>query len=314
MTEPTSRDDGSQVLQGVPAGGASRRRFFAQAGLAGVALLGGSALSALAAQTPEGAGESSDSAAVAAVTDADVLNFALNLEYLEAEYYLRAAFGRGLSASEVTGTGTQGTVTGGSAVPFQTALYRGIAEEIATDEEDHVKFLRSALGSAAVAEPTIDLSQSFTTAARAAGLIGAGAEFDPFANEANFLLGAFIFEDVGVTAYHGAAPLLRSKAFLSAAAGILGTEAYHAGIIRTVLYQLRLFSQAQAISNLRDAADGHGDDDQGIGTRNTVNLVPTDGNGITFARTTTQVLDIVYLGGASANNGFFPDKLNGTIR
>ena len=43
------------------------------------------------------------------ITDTDILNFALNLEYLEAQYYSWSVFGHGIPAKD---TGGNGVVTG----------------------------------------------------------------------------------------------------------------------------------------------------------------------------------------------------------
>ena len=196
-------------------------------------------------------------------SDADILNFALNLEYLEAEFYLMAVNGVGLSNADINGVGATGNVIGGGAVPFTTPAIQQYAKSIANDELAHVEFLRAALGIAAVARPTIDLYNSFNTAALAAGLIQPGQTFNPFADEKSFLLGAYIFEDVGVTAYHGAAPLIQSKAYLAAAAGILAVEAYHAATVRTLLFQMGMGDATAKISALRAAASGAADD-QGV--------------------------------------------------
>jgi hypothetical protein len=247
----------------------------------------------------------------AGVTDADVLNFALNLEYLEAEYYLRAVSGTGLSGGEA-GAGA-GAVTGGRQVSFATSAFRQYAEEIAADERAHVNFLRNALGGAAVPRPSIDFTTAFNAAAQAAGI---GATFDPFANETNFLVGAFLFEDVGVTAYKGAARLLNNLDFLDAAAGILAVEALHAGEVRTVLYELGATTRtlANQISALRATAGGG--KDQGIEVGGQENIAPTDSNALAFGRNTSEVLRIVYLtpGGNPSSGGFFPNGLNGTIK
>jgi hypothetical protein len=149
-----------------------------------------------------------------AVTDTDILNFALNLEFLEAQFYTLATTGMTLDQvglSTKSGSGIAGgtvTVKTNAAVPFTTPLLQQFAAEVTADEQRHVNFLQSALGTSAVAMPNVDLMNSFNALAAAAGL---GSSFDPFASETNFLLGAFIFEDVGVTAYQGAAGLISNK-------------------------------------------------------------------------------------------------------
>ena len=288
---------------------ADRRRFLKSASAAGLGVVGAGLVGSVAG--PALAASASDANAI---SDGAILNFALNLEYLEAEFYSNAVHGHGLPDSLTHGKGHRGPVEGGRAVHFRSRNVRGFATEIARDEYDHVAFLRSALGSAAVARPTINIRQSFTAAATAAGLIKPGQTFDVYANEDNFLLGAFIFEDVGVTAYKGAAPLISNKTYLGAAAGILAVEAYHAANIRTVLYNRGLAAATDAISNARDSLDGPSDDDQGITLNGQANIVPTDSNGLAFGRTPGQVLNVVYLTPKKATSGgFYPDGVNGQL-
>ena len=292
-----------------------RRRFMRAAGLtgAGVAGVGLLGLGAGTAFAGDGGGEGGKGAG--APSDAAVLNFALNLEYLEAEFYLRALTGEGLKDSQVDGKGTLGKVTGGYKVKFETKLGKQYAAEIASDENSHVDFLRKALGDAKVARPAIDLQSSFTAAATAAGVIKKGETFDPFADETSFLLGAFIFEDVGVTAYKGASPLISNKTYLEAAAGILAVEAYHASLVRTLLLVGGAADTVGKISDARDSLDGKTDLDQGIVDKDgNANIVPTDPNSIAFSRTAGQVLNIAYLNPAKVTKGgFFPAGVNGEI-
>ncbi|MEO6804405.1 MAG: ferritin-like domain-containing protein [Granulicella sp.] len=204
--------------------------------------LGGAALAGLAFT-------STAKAQAPALTDADYLNFALNLEYLEGQFYTLATQGKtidqigiGIGAgTSATGGGTVTTKGGNNyascLVPFVNPLVKAYAMETATEEGNHVKFLRSALAAGAVAQPNLDLFNSFNGLITALGIPGL-TTFDPFADDASFLLGAYIFEDVGVTAYTGAAAALTVPGNLDAAAGIQGVEAYHAGLIRTTIYGL----------------------------------------------------------------------------
>ncbi len=279
-------------------------------------------------------GLSSTISSADATLDAEILTFALNLEYLEAEFYLLAATGVGLPAADIGPS--PGPVTGGRKVTFTDPLTAAYANEIAAEEHKHVQFLRAALIAAtgsAISRPPIDFTSSFPTLAVAAGL---GTGFDAFLNDTTFLLAAYVFEDVGVTAYHGAATLISYAPYLDRAAGILAVEAYHAGLIRTVLFVNGKARETALISNLRATLDGTvrttNLDDYGVGTQASPSIVlasnanngsllggfptnsPPGNNAIAFDRTTRQVLNIVY-GQQNATSGlFFPSGLNGAIK
>jgi hypothetical protein len=284
----------------------SRRTFFQGASVAAGALIAGCSSGSSSSTTSP---TSPTTPTTPTLTDSDYLNYALNLEYLEAEFYLRAATGSGLGAAD-SGNATSKT-TGGTQVPGLTMVQSEYLYEIAQNELDHVRFLRSALATAAVAAPAIDLTNSFNALASAAGL---GSSFNPFSSYSNFLIGAFIFEDVGVTAYHGAAKLLTSKTNLTAAAEIHAVEAYHAASVRSqiVLAGSTLVATANAVEGVRAMLGGGMET-----TLSATGIVAADPtNSIGYERTPDQVLHIVYGtgGGAGVKSGtFYPAGMNGNI-
>jgi hypothetical protein len=246
------------------------------------------------------------------IKDEDIFQFALNLEYMEAEYYLHATTGKGIDPANLGSN--PGEVKGGRKISFQSRALREFAEEVAENELAHVRFYRKTLGSQAVDRPVIDFEAGFAAVAKAVGL----PDFDPFANDMNFLLGGMLFEDVGVTGYAGAAPLLKKREFVEAAAGILAVEAYHMGMARSQLYEMGEKAQkaANAISAARDKLDGAEDKDQGIERNGKANFVPSTPDAMAFRRTPQEVLRIVYLTDklGADRGGFYPKGMNGTIR
>ena len=289
---------------------AGRRAFMKVAGLSGAIATFASAM---------GTGEAQAQTAPTPDVDTAILNFALNLEYLEGEYYNRGVYGIGLPANYTSGRGNQGAVTGGSKVPFQNVIVNNTMAEVANDEKNHIAFIRSTLGNAAVAEPAISLDAAFTAFAVAAGL---PSNFNPFADDYAFLLGAYILTEVGVTAYNGAAPFITNKAILGAASSIFSAEAYHLGTIRTLLSSenSNFYTPATAlVSALRSKLSGMVDD-EGIGADQStlaggfpspVNITDTDANSLAWARTPRQVLNVVYGKQNAQFGGFFPSGLNG---
>jgi hypothetical protein len=286
---------------------ASRRSLLMGAGaLAATALVSGTREAAAAVPTT--------------LTDTQILNFALNLEYLEAQFYTIATEGvtadKSTLGSKITLPSGSGTVTfrAGAKCTFSSVPVAAYAFETALEERKHVIFLQNALSTGAVAQPNLELMKSFTTLGT---LVGAPT-FDPFTTDLFFLLGAFIFEDVGVTAYHGGALAITNKGknggadYLTPAAGIHAVEAYHAGLVRTTLAMVdagivslgtgnpgqgQAISIANAIANVRATLDGtagmapttadpnfSGQDDFGLSTYS----VPTNGTTGTASRILNQ--------------------------
>ncbi len=249
------------------------------------------------------------------ITDADIFNFALNLEYVGSEYYLHGVLGYGLSqynSSLTTGSvGTQGSVTvptGSTLVPFTDEAIAYFAIQLANDELAHLEFIRTVLGASVIAEPSINFD-AFTPIMQAAGVISANEVFNPFANEQSFLLGAYLLEDTCVSALTGAAALLTSKTNLAYAAGLLGVEAQQAGAIRGFLAQLGLDAQTDAVSALRAKLSGVGD--QGTGDEgNPFNISNGDSQAQAFRRTPAQILAIAYAGAGLTSGGLFPNGVN----
>ena len=191
------------------------------------------------------------------VTDADILNFALNLEVsvvctaavtaavhlrfspaaaavsylasqqalnhcflvlqcLEAQYYSCAVFGTPLSDG-LTGKGPQ--PIGCQQANFTNDDIYSIAMDVANNEIAHVNYLRTALGNYSVQCPLVNIGDAFSAAADAALNTTLSPPFVPYTNDLYFLTGAFIFEDLGVTAYKGALTSFQSSDIMLAAAG-----------------------------------------------------------------------------------------------
>jgi hypothetical protein len=262
----------------------NRRRFLKTVGVATAA----AGTLALTGATP---------AVAETATELDILNFALNLEYLEAEFYTYAVTGKSITSfglgidGRASGSNPTagGTTVGGSQVTFSDneVFSRDIAAEIGTDERAHVALLRSALGSSAVAKPNINLNA-----------LGFG-----FNSQNDFLRAARILEDIGVTAYSGAAGLLKTPGIITTAARLLAAEAEHVGSIRTQVARLKIPTAAVDGADLIPPPSGKG---QYL----SINL----SNGLPATRTAGQVLFLAFgMKARVTQGGFFPTGLNGTI-
>ncbi len=260
-----------------PAG--NRRNFVRNLGLASAAagIVGSSQLAEAQSSGP---------------SDIDILNFALNLEYLEAEFYTVATTGKTIDNFGVAtfGSGTAGPTTGGSMVPFSFSdgTVKRVAQELAANERFHVALLQNTitlLGGTPIAKPAINLNA-----------LGLG-----FGNQNDFLVASRAFEEIGVTAYGGAAALITNKTVLSYAARILATEAEHVGFIRSLIGKYGIATAPLDGVDIAPLPSGP-------------QYFSLNTYSVTGVRTPGQVLFLAFGGGANATaGGFFPSGVNGLL-
>jgi Ferritin-like domain len=170
--------------------GDTRLGFLKKAGLAGGAVVGGGAVLSALAPNAMAASQFGRPPAKFGKGDIGILNYALTLEYLEAAFY------NGATAAKLP-------------LSAQAAVF---LETVTKDENEHVKFLKKALGKKAAAEPKFDFKGANT-------------------NAETFMATAEVLENTGVHAYSGQALNIKTAAYVKAAVSILTIEARHASVI-----------------------------------------------------------------------------------
>jgi hypothetical protein len=179
-------------------------------------------------------------------------------------------------------------VTGGAQVPFSTSnsTIRRLALELAADERAHVTLLQNtitALGGTPIARPAINLAALGSTY---------------FTSETNFLKLARVFEEIGVSAYGGAASLITNKTVLTYAARILATEAEHVGGIRAIINEYGVSTSLFDTDDVLPPPTG-------------TMFFSTNSAAITAIRTPAQVLYDAFAAANATSGGFFPSGING---
>lgn len=217
----------------------TRRQFVAgTAGALGGLAVGGSFVNPALAQEEDGEDETEDDPEGLPESefedDVDILNYALTLEYLEAEFYRQGL--ENISEEELC---TCQALNGDS--PLAERAY-GELETIMSHEETHAETLAATiedLGGTPVEEPEFDF--------------GIRVEY-PMA----FLATAAQFEDVGVSAYAGAAPYIENETLLPPALAIHSVEARHGAFLRTLSDQTSFpdaFDEARSKSEVLAIVD-----------------------------------------------------------
>ncbi|KAI3841132.1 hypothetical protein MKX03_007860 [Papaver bracteatum] len=264
--------------------------------------------------------------------DIDLLEFPLNLEYLEAEFFLWGALGYGLDkiAPQLA---LGGQPPKGVKKARLDSFTRDIITQFAFQEVGHLRAIKEVVGGG-FPRPLLDLSaKSFAKVMDSAFGFALVPPFDPYANELNYLLATYLVPYVGLTGYVGSSHLFKGDRSKKLAAGLLAVESAQDAVVRAYLYEramqrvrpygITVAEFTAKISQLRDKLGGDGLKDEGIvvppamGAEGKIagNVIAGNDYSVAYRRTPQEILRIVYGGNGDEHvpGGFFPNGANGTI-
>ncbi|KAK8555610.1 hypothetical protein V6N13_046137 [Hibiscus sabdariffa] len=263
-------------------------------------------------------------------TDRDRIQFAQNLEFLETEYFLCGALGKGLDAFEPE-YAKGGPPPIGCKQANLNHLTRRVIEEFGYQEIGHLRAIKRTVGG--IPRPLIDIStENFAKLFDKAVGYCLDPPFDPYEDKVKYLLGVYAIPYVGLTGYVGANPCLKKFSSKRLVASLLGVEAGQDAVVRGWLYRIAdekvepynitVLAFTKAISRLRNKLGHCGIKDEGLmvplelgaENRTTSNVLSADPNSLSYPRTPAEILRIVYgTGDEHRPGGFFPEGGNGRI-
>ncbi|GER37009.1 desiccation-related protein PCC13-62 [Striga asiatica] len=263
-------------------------------------------------------------------SDIDLLEFPLNLEYLEAEFFSWGAFGRGLDALAPN-------LTKGGPPPIGpmraklSPFTRDVIAQFALQEFGHLRAIQSTVPG--FPRPLLNLSKEvFATIMNDAFGKPLVPPFDPYADDIKYLIATYVIPYVGLTGYVGANPKLQSPVSKKLVAGLLGVESGQDAVTRTLLYEhaltkvfpydITVAEFTDRISNLRNKLGKKCLKDEGLivepklGAEGRIsgNVLAGDHYSLSYARTPEEILGIVYgTGREDKPGGFYPKGACGKI-
>ncbi|XP_019463277.1 PREDICTED: desiccation-related protein PCC13-62-like [Lupinus angustifolius] len=263
-------------------------------------------------------------------SDVDLVEFALNLEYLEAEFFLFGATGQGLDGfvPELAEGGP--SPIGGNRASLDKDT-KDVILQFALQEIGHLRAIKRTVKG--FPRPLLNISkEAFAQIMDSAFGEPLHPPFNPYANHINYLLASYVIPYVGLTGYVGANPELQNGTFKKLVAGLLGVESGQDAVIRAKLYHLRdlpvhpynltVEEITNHISRLRNELGRKGVKDEGLlapayegfELKFAGKVLAGDKYSLAYSRTPKEILRIVYGGGDEhVPGGFFPKGADGRI-